>query len=339
MYLKTMGEKLIFIIGLITFPLIVAGICLGVGRFSLSLFDGIKILYSIITSGKESVAANEYSVLINMRLPRIILAMICGGGLAVAGVGLQAVFSNPLVSPDTLGVASGASFGAALALLFRSNMITVQFSALCFGLLACFLTYILADIRGAKKTIMLILSGLVISSLFQAMVSLAKYVADTEEILPSITYWLMGSLYTSNYKSIILGTPSILIAVSILLLIRWKMNVLSLTEDEAKSLGMNIRYMRMTVIICSAMITSSVVSMCGQIGWVGLLIPHICRMLFGSDTSKVIPASISIGATFLLLVDTLSRSVAVTEIPVSILTAVIGAPLFLSLLRRAGNSL
>ncbi len=339
MYLKIMGEKLIFIIGLITVPLIVAGICLGVGRFSLSLFDGIKILYSIITSGKESVAANEYSVLINMRLPRIILAMICGGGLAVAGVGLQAVFSNPLVSPDTLGVASGASFGAALALLFRSNMITVQFSALSFGLLACFLTYILADIRGAKKTIMLILSGLVISSLFQAMVSLVKYVADTEEILPSITYWLMGSLYTSNYKSILLGTPSILIAVSILLLIRWKMNVLSLTEDEAKSLGMNIRYMRMTVIICSAMITSSVVSMCGQIGWVGLLIPHICRMLFGSDTSKVIPASISIGATFLLLVDTLSRSVAVTEIPVSILTAVIGAPLFLSLLRRAGNSL
>ena len=339
MYLKTMGEKIIFIIGLITFPLIVAGICLGVRRFSLSLFDGIKILYSIITSGKESVAANEYSVLINMRLPRIILAMICGGGLAVAGVGLQAVFSNPLVSPDTLGVASGASFGAALALLFRSNMIAVQFSALCFGLLACFLIYILADIRGAKKTIMLILSGLVISSLFQAMVSLVKYVADTEEILPGITYWLIGSLYTSNYKSIILGTPSILIAVSTLLLIRWKMNVLSLTEDEAKSLGMNIRYMRMTVIICSAMITSSVVSMCGQIGWVGLLIPHICRMLFGSDTSKVIPASISIGATFLLLVDTLSRSVAVTEIPVSILTAVIGAPLFLSLLRRAGNSL
>ena len=328
--MKTMGEKLIFIIGLITVPLIVAGICLGVGRFSLSLFDGIKIIYSIITNGRESVAANEYSVLVNMRLPRIILAMICGGGLAVAGVGLQAVFSNPLVSPDTLGVASGASFGAALALLFRANMITVQFSALCFGL---------ADIRGAKKTIMLILSGLVISSLFQAMVSLVKYVADTEEILPSITYWLMGSLYTSNYKSIILGTPSILIAVSILLLIRWKMNVLSLTEDEAKSLGMNIRYMRMTVIICSAMITSSVVSMCGQIGWVGLLIPHICRMLFGSDTSKVIPASISIGATFLLLVDTLSRSVAVTEIPVSILTAVIGAPLFLSLLRRAGNSL
>lgn len=339
MYLKTIGEKLIFIIGLITVPLIVAGICLGVGRFSLSLFDGIKILYSIIKKGKDSVAANEYSVLINMRLPRIILAMICGGGLAVAGVGLQAVFSNPLVSPDTLGVASGASFGAALALLFRSNMITVQFSALYFGLLACFLTYILADIRGAKKTIMLILSGLVISSLFQAMVSLVKYVADTEEILPSITYWLMGSLYTSNYKSIILGTPSILIAVSILLLIRWKMNVLSLTEDEAKSLGMNIRYMRMTVIICSAMITSSVVSMCGQIGWVGLLIPHICRMLFGSDTSKVIPASISIGATFLLLVDTLSRSVVVTEIPVSILTAVIGAPLFLSLLRRAGKSL
>ena len=339
MYLKTIGEKLIFIIGLITVPLIVAGICLGVGRFSLSLFDGIKILYSIIKKGKDSVAANEYSVLINMRLPRIILAMICGGGLAVAGVGLQAVFSNPLVSPDTLGVASGASFGAALALLFRSNMITVQFSDLCFCLLACFLTYILADIRGAKKTIMLILSGLVISSLFQAMVSLVKYVADTEEILPSITYWLMGSLYTSNYKSIILGTPSILIAVSILLLIRWKMNVLSLTEDEAKSLGMNIRYMRMTVIICSAMITSSVVSMCGQIGWVGLLIPHICRMLFGSDTSKVIPASISIGATFLLLVDTLSRSVVVTEIPVSILTAVIGAPLFLSLLRRAGKSL
>ena len=324
---------------LLLLPFLAAVMCIGAGRYGLGLTGSLKILVDIAVKGRDSVSPSEYSVMINMRLPRVLLALLCGGGPAVAGVGLQSVFSNPLVSPDTLGVASGASFGAALALLFQSHMIAVQISALVFGLLACLLTYMLADIRGAKKTIMLILSGLVISSLFQAMVSLVKYVADTEEILPSITYWLMGSLYTSNYKTILLGCPPIIAASAALFLIRWKMNVLSLTEEEAKSLGLNIRRMRIIVILSAAVITSSVVSMCGQIGWVGLLVPHMCRMVFGSDNTRVIPASLSFGAAFLLVVDTLSRSIAVTEIPVSILTAVIGAPLFLTLLRRTGESL
>lgn len=337
--LKSLRYRIIFSLIMLILPFIVAVVCLGVGRYVLDLQDMLRIISTLIEQGREAVAANEYSVLINMRLPRVILALVCGAGLAVAGVGLQAVFSNPLVSPDTLGVASGASLGAVLALLFQANMIVVQLSAVTFGLLACLLTYMLADVRGAKKTVMLVLSGLVISSLFQAMVSLVKYVADTEEILPSITYWLMGSLYTSNYKSILMGTPAIIVSCIILFLIRWKVNVLSLSEDEARSLGLNVKYMRMTVIICSAVITSSVVSMCGQIGWIGLLVPHICRMMFGSDNMRVIPSSLSIGAVFLLVVDTLARSIAITEIPVSILTAVIGAPLFLTLLRKTGSNL
>lgn len=324
---------------LILLPIICFLICIGVGRYGLGHKDALRVLADVVLHGKASVAKREYSIIINTRLSRISLALICGGGLAVAGVALQSVFSNPLVSPDTLGVASGASFGAALALLFKANLFAVQISALLFGIIACAITYTVSRVKGGQNTIMLILSGIIVGSLFQAFVSMVKYVADTDEILPNITYWLMGSLYTSNWKSIIMGAPPIIICSFILFMVRWKTNVLSLSEDEAKSLGMNIRYMRLALILCSSVITSSVVSICGQIGWIGLLMPHMCRLIFGSDNLKVIPASISFGAVFLLICDTFSRSMTVTEVPVSILTALVGAPIFLMLLRNTGGNI
>lgn len=337
--IETKKQKILFYLSLTAFPIIVALWCLGSGRFGLSHFHSLSVLYHVIIDGKDSVSATEYSIIMNMRLPRILLALVCGGGLAVSGVGLQSTFSNPLVSPDTLGVASGASFGAAFALLFQVDLILVQCSALFFGLLACFLTYMLSSVGGNRKIIMLILSGIVVSSLFQSLVSLVKYVADTDEILPSITYWLMGSLYTANYSNLYIGCPPILLCLILLFFIRWKMNVLCLPEEEAKSLGISIYKMRLFVIICSATITACVVSMSGQIGWIGLLIPHICRLLFGHNHKKVVPASIFLGATFLVVIDTISRSIAVTEVPVSILTSIIGAPIFLFLLRKAGHTL
>lgn len=336
-YIKEQSRIWFILILLIT-PLAFFIWCVGVGRYGLGHTDTLRVLTQAALYGRDSVSPVEFSVAVNIRLSRVLLALICGAGLAAAGVGLQAVFSNPLVSPDTLGVASGASFGAALALLLRANLIAVQLSALCFGLFACFLTYCLSNSKGGRKTVMLILSGLVVSSLFQAFVSLVKYVADTDEVLPGITYWLMGSLYTANYRAILLGAPPIIASCICLFLIRWKINILSLPEDEARSLGINIRGMRLCVIICSAVITASVVSICGQIGWVGLLIPHICRMLFGSNHMRVIPAAISLGGAFLLCADTIARSAAVTEIPVSILTAVAGAPVFLILLRKTGGT-
>ena len=331
-------NRIWLVILLLTLPLISGLICIGMGRYYLSPIESIEVLIKGLLLGKEHVQAQSYSVVINMRLPRILLALLCGGGLAVSGAGLQALFSNPLVSPDTLGVASGACFGAALALWLGGNLIVVQLSALLFGMIAVGITYAISRSKGKTTVIMLVLSGIMVSSLFQAFVSLVKYVADTENQLPAITYWLMGSLGSATYKSVSIGALPILIGSLVLFIIRWKMNILSLSEDEAKALGVNVTRMRALVIVASTMITASCVSMCGQIGWVGLLIPHMCRMLFGSNNKIVIPASISLGAVFMLVMDTIARSATTAEIPISILTAIIGAPCFMMLLRKTGGA-
>ncbi len=279
----------------------------------------------------------EAQIIIGIRLPRILLGLLCGCALATAGAGLQALLSNPLVSPDTLGIASGASFGAALALLLDQRLLIVQLSALAFGLAALYLTYQAGKMKRQHSMVMLVLAGVMVSALFQAMVSLIKYTADSEEKLPTITYWLLGSLNNATWKGLAVGAPIIFAGTLILILARWKCNVLTLSEDEAKSMGINLRKIRLLIIVASAAIIASSVSMCGQIGWVGLVVPHICRMLFGSDNRRVIPASASIGAVFMLLLDTVARSATQSEIPLSILTAIVGAPFFIILLKRTGG--
>jgi len=337
--MKTKLSKSFFVGMLIVLPIFVAFAVIGIGRYSLTMSQSLEVLYKGLFIGKDAVDAQSYSVVINMRLPRILMAIVCGGGLAVAGAALQAMFSNPLVSPDTLGVGSGASFGAALALLFGHDLLAMQVSALIFGIMAVSCTYAIGKIKGGGTSIiMLVLSGMVVSALFQAFVSLIKYVADTENQLPAITYWLMGPLTSSTFRSLALGAPPILVSALILFLIRWKINVLSLTEDEAKSMGINVSYIRIVIILTTTMIVASSVSMCGQIGWIGLLIPHVCRMIFGSNNRQVIPASISFGMVFMLIIDTIARAATSAEIPISILTAVIGAPCFIILLKKTGGS-
>lgn len=331
--------KPIFTLLLCVLPIITALACIGIGRYSLSMKESFQVLFKFIFHGGEGISAQDYSVVINMRLPRILMALICGGGLAAAGASLQATFSNPMVSPDTLGVASGASFGAALALLLDGNIFLVQILALFFGIVAMLLTLFISKKHGKLSIIMLILTGMVVSALFQALVSLAKYTADTEDRLPAITYWLMGSLNNSTFRLLATGAPPIIASVIVLFLARWKINVLSLSEDEAHTLGVNVNGMRTIMILAATMITASVVSMCGQIGWVGLLAPHAMRMLFGSNNQKIIPASISFGAVFLLVMDTIARSATSAEIPISILTAVIGAPCFIILLKKTGGEM
>ena len=205
------------------------------------------------------------------------------------------------------------------------------------GLGAVALVYLVGQVWGERTVLTLVLAGLVVSSLFSALVSLVKYVADPQNTLPAITFWLMGSLSATNFQTLLLGAPFILAGTAMIFVLRWRLNVLSLNEDEAHTLGVNVNLLRLLVILASTMITASVVSMCGLIGWVGLLIPHISRMLFGNDNRRVIPASIGLGAIFMLLIDTLARTVSASEIPVSILTAVIGAPVFIILLRRTGG--
>ena len=332
------NERRKFYFGLLVLTvlfIITALLCLNIGRYHVPLRKMISVLVDFPDS-----MINEpklYSVVFKIRLPRILLAAFVGAGLSIAGASFQALFSNPLATPDTLGVASGASFGAVVALLFSMNSLFVQLLALVMGIIALFLTYVIGNSKGKSSIIMIILAGMAVSSLFQAAVSLAKYLADTEEILPAITFWLMGSMASAKYGMLIIGLPFIAVGMILLWSVRWRLNILSFSEDEARSLGVNVKAVRLITMFAATLITASAVSMCGQVGWVGLLVPHIARMLFGNNNSYVVPASIGLGAILMILIDTAARSLISSEIPVSILTAALGAPLFIFLLKKTGG--
>lgn len=320
---------------LLVLPIFAALGALSIGRMSIPPADVAKSLLGGF-SGVAGADTQIQTVVLSIRLPRVLLALLVGAGLSVAGCAFQSLFSNPLATPDTLGVASGASFGAAFALLWGFNLLGVQAVALVCGIAAVFLTWLSgAGKNGGMNTV--ILAGIMIGSLFSALVSLVKFAADTESQLPAITYWLMGSLGSAGYGSLALGAPPILAGILVLYLLRWRLNILPLSEDEAKATGTNLRLLRAVTILCATAMTASCVSMCGQVGWVGLLVPHICRMKFGNNHMALVPASVSVGATFMLIVDTVARSATAAEIPVSILTAMIGAPFFIILMRRTGG--
>ncbi len=329
------GRKKIWAVALVIAPVILALLCLGFGRYSLSVSQTLSVLAA---GPQSSITDTAYSVIWNIRLPRIMLALAVGAGLAVSGAAFQGLFTNPLATPDTLGVAAGASFGAVVGILFGQNTVIVQLMALIFGLVAVALTCNISRIRGQNSIIMVVLAGMVIAALFQALVSLVKYVADPQDTLPAITYWLMGSLNGTTYKSFFMGLPFIILGIAVIFLLRWRLNIMTLSEDEAKAMGINVKRIRMVIIVAATLVTASCVSMCGQVGWVGLLIPHVARMLFGANNRYVIPVSISLGACFMVIIDTFARSATAAEIPISILTAIIGAPVFISLLRKTGGA-
>ena len=322
-------------IALLLLPPVTALICLGIGRIGITPMEILAAIMDVF-SGNFTVPALTRMTLWNLRLPRILLAALAGAGLSTAGCAFQSLFANPLATPDTLGVASGASFGAALGLLLGFGMIGVQWTALVMGAVAVTLTW-LAGSGKATGLSTIVLSGIMMGSLFNALVSLVKFMADEESQLPAITYWLMGGLNHASYESLLLGAPPILAGIVILFLLRWRMNLLPLSDDEARSSGVNISVLRGITVVCATLITASCVSMCGQVGWVGLLIPHMCRMKFGSNHLSLLPASISLGAVFMIVVDTAARSISTQEIPISILTAIIGAPFFIILMRRSGG--
>lgn len=322
---------------LVLLPFVVATIALGIGRMQISISEVFDVLSAQITGDTPTSSKLVTVTIMKLRLPRILLAALVGAGLAVAGCAFQSLFANPLATPDTLGVASGASFGAALGILLGFNLIGIQVLGLFMGALAVTLTWLAGSGKDKGGLSYIVLSGIMIGSLFSALISLIKYVADEESQLPAITYWLMGGLDKANYKSLMLGAPVIIAGVLLFMLIRWRMNLLPLSDDEAKASGVNIRTLRIVTVLAATAITASAVSMCGQVGWVGLLVPHMCRMLFGNNHLAIVPASISIGAAFMIVVDTAARSITAAEIPVSILTAIIGAPFFIVLMRRSGG--
>ena len=316
---------------LLILPLLTGFVCLCIGRISIPLSEVLGTF-----TGNPQISTMTRMTIWNLRLPRILLAALAGAGLSAAGCAFQSLFANPLATPDTLGVASGASFGAALGLLLGMPLLGVQLTALLMGGAAVALTW-LAGSGKTKGLSTVVLAGIMMGSLFNAMVSLVKFIADEESQLPAITYWLMGGLNNAAFKTLVMGAPPILIGILVLYLLRWRMNLLPLSEDEARSSGVNITVLRGITVICATMVTASCVSMCGQVGWVGLLVPHMCRMKFGSNHLSLLPASISFGATFLIIVDTVARSASAQEIPISILTAIIGAPFFIILMRKSGG--
>ena len=313
-----------------------AAAAMAIGRFTIAP----KELAAVLIPGSfpdVQVSGQVRTVISNIRFPRVVLALLSGAGLAAAVAAFQGLFANPLATPATLGAANGASFGAVLGILLGLPAFGIQTLAMITGVAAVLMAWSVAQVRGTIPPLMVILAGMVVSSLFSALVSLVKYAADPQDVLPSITYWLMGSMASTTRTTLIMGAPFILAGSLLLFLLRWKLNTMSLPEDEAKSLGIPVKRIRSLVILGAAMVTAAVVSMCGQIGWIGLLIPHMVRMIFGNDNRSVVPASMASGALFMLMIDTAARSVMATEIPVSILTSLIGAPCFILLLRKTGG--
>lgn len=299
------------------------------GRYEMDDGQTIQALLAPLTGEHNAEQEIARYIIFQVRLPRILLAALVGAGLAVAGASLQGLFQNPLVSPDILGVCSGAGFGAALGILWTSGLglITTGLS-FAFGLLSVTLTLGLVRLRGQAQATSYILSGIIVTSVFSALISLIKYVADTDEQLPAITFWLMGSFANSAWADVKIVLLPILLGSSGLLLLKWRINILSLGDEEALTLGINPRRTRIAVIILSTGITAAAVMVSGIIGWVGLVIPHICRRLAGVNHENLLPASCIWGAIFMVLVDCVARNLTAAEIPIGILTALIGAPFF-----------
>lgn len=326
------GSNALVISGLLILLLLVLVSSLCVGRYPLSVSD----LFRYVFTGQYTDASLP-TVLLNVRLPRILGAVFVGGALSVAGAAYQGMFRNPMVSPDILGVSSGAGFGASLAITLSLPLLGIQLLAFGFGLVAVLLAILVGRIVGKNhdKILMLVLSGMVTGAIFNALISLMKYLADSDSKLPDITFWLMGSLAGIDMSELKVVIPVVLIGLIPLLLLGWRLNVLSFGDDEAKTMGVNTGKLRLVVIACSSLITASVVCVSGLIGWVGLIIPHFSRFLVGPDHKVMLPVAFLSGSIFMLLIDNVARSASSLEIPLGILISLIGAPLFLLFLARS----
>ena len=305
----------------------------GIGRFPVSPGELAWLLWSRLTATPSGLSAALETVVFRVRGPRILAGVAVGAALAAAGAAYQGLFRNPLVSPDILGVSSGAALGAALGIYLSLGVVGIQGLAFAMGLLAVLVVYSLGTaLRRHDPILVLVLAGIVVSTLLGSGVSLLKYLADPYNQLPAITFWLLGSLAAVTPADVLGALPAVVVGLVPLFLLRWRMNVMTLSEDEARALGVDTRRMRQAVIVAATLMTSAVVSISGVIGWIGLLVPHVARLLVGPDFRRLLPASMLLGAGYLLGVDTLARTIAPIEIPLGVLTAFLGAPAFVWLL-------
>lgn len=308
-----------------------------VGKYPMTLADVWQVLIARLSGTPQTGSID--TVVWQLRLPRIAAALLVGGSLAVAGAAYQGMFRNPLVSPDILGVSAGAGLGAITAIFLHLPIYMVQLFAFIGGLTAVGAVYALAAVvKRHDPVLVLVLAGIALSTLLGAGISLLKILADPYTQLPTITFWLLGGLNNVNLSDLAYSAPMMLLGLIPLVLLRWRMNLLSLSDDEAAALGINFTQMRILLILSATLMTASAVSFTGIIGWVGLVIPHVARLLVGPHFSRLLPVSLLLGAIFLLLTDTMARTVAGIELPLGILTALVGAPFFMYLLARGGRS-
>ena len=321
------------ILGILFAAAVVASVT--IGRYPLSLKE-IAGLIAARVAGSPGTAAPE-KVLFEIRLPRIACAVLIGAALSMAGACYQGMFRNPMVSPDILGASTGAGFGASVAIILGMGYFAITVSAFVFGIGAVLLAYAVSRLGRTNETLALILGGMIISSLFSAGTTYIKLIADTQEQLPAITYWLMGSLSSIKIKDLVFLVIPVAVGMIPLFILRWRLNLLTVEENTARSIGIRVRLLRLVTIVCATLLTSASVAVAGMIGWIGLVIPHFCRMIFGNDYRRLIPATALFGATFLLVVDDIARVATTQEIPIGILTSFVGAPIFLYLLFTGGG--
>lgn len=321
--------KLILLVVLLLAMALIA-VCMG--RLSITPKQVFSILANQFVSIEQTWTDQMATMVLTVRLPRIIAAIFVGAALSVSGACYQCIFKNPIVSPDLLGVSAGACLGAAIAIVADVSNTAIEPLAFLGGILAVTLTTLIPKLFRSRSIMTLVLSGMLVSSFLNSLLSYITYTADAETELPEITYWTMGSLASVRWDDLAFSIPIFLIFMAILMGIRWRINVLSLGDAEAQSLGVNVYRVRGIVIVCATALTSTAVCISGTISWIGLIVPHACRLIMGKDNKNLIPASIIVGALFMLFVDTLCRAVSVNEIPLSIFTGLIGVPMFIWLM-------
>lgn len=313
---------------------------LTLGRYDMD-FGQMLAFVAAPFSGAADASAADANVFLTIRLPRVLAALVVGAALSGAGCAFQGIFKNPMVSPDLLGASAGACFGAALGILLSFGSVGVEAAAFVAGVAAVLVSYGLSSVIGRRMggVLVLVLLGLVVGNLFQAFTSAVKFLADPNSQLPEITFWLMGGLSSVREGDLVGLLAAFAVGAVGIMVLRWRLNVMALGDEEALSLGVNVKRTRLAVIGCATLLTSASVAVAGMVGWVGLIVPHLARFLVGSDHRVLVPASMLLGGAFLMLVDDVCRSVYTTEIPLSILTAILGAPLFVYLICRQRKAL
>jgi len=325
----------------IAFVVLLAGLLLAftVGRYPVSLSDLLSVIAAKLTGRAADVPAAVENVIWQVRGPRVLAAAMVGAALAVAGTAFQGLFRNPLVSPDLLGASSGAALGAVLGIYFSLGVFAIQSFAFIGGLIAVAAVYAIGSgVRARDPVLVLVLTGVVIGSLLGAGVGLVKYLADPYNQLPAMTFWLLGSLAAVNAADLVPLFGPVAVGTLVLLLLRWRMNVMSLPDEEARALGIPTGPLRIVIVAAATLVTSASVATAGIIGWVGLVVPHMARSLVGPDFARLIPAAALLGGGFLLVIDTLARTSAAIEIPLGVLTALIGTPFFIWLLASVSKT-